>query len=103
MWMSLVSTIGTSPDQSIRWTRSITGSDYNPLSQASVSVQAITKLVHEGKYVAEVKAELLDTDEGWSPYLSLEDADKPDNVRHGLLSGDTGTAARYGKVLSSRR
>ena len=29
-----------------------------------------TKLIHEGHYAAEVEAELIDTDEGWSPYLS---------------------------------
>jgi len=33
-----------------------------------------TKLVHEGKYVAEVDIELIDAPEGWSPYLALEDA-----------------------------
>ena len=33
-----------------------------------------TKLVHEGEYVAEVDIELIETDEGWSPYLSLDDA-----------------------------
>jgi hypothetical protein len=33
-----------------------------------------TKLVHEGEYVAEVEVELLDLEEGWAPYLSLEDA-----------------------------
>ena len=33
-----------------------------------------TKLIHEGKYVAEVDVELIETDEGWSPYRSLEDA-----------------------------
>jgi hypothetical protein len=33
-----------------------------------------TKLVHEGQYVAEVDVELMETGEGWSPYLSLEDA-----------------------------
>ena len=32
------------------------------------------KLVHEGQYVAEVEIELIDTDEGWSPYLSVDDA-----------------------------
>jgi hypothetical protein len=30
-----------------------------------------TKLVHERRYVAEV--ELIETDEGWSPYLSLSE------------------------------
>jgi hypothetical protein len=33
-----------------------------------------TKLIHEGQYVAEVDVELIETDEGWSPYLSVEDA-----------------------------
>lgn len=27
-----------------------------------------TKRVHEGQYVAEVEVELIETDEGWSPY-----------------------------------
>ena len=61
--------------------------------------RAITKLVHEGKYVAEVKVELFDTNEGWSPYLSLEDAYKLDSVRQALLTGDTDAASRYGKVF----
>jgi len=42
------------------------------------------KLVHEGKYAAEVDVELVETDEGWSPYLSLEDAYKLDTVREAL-------------------
>lgn len=43
-----------------------------------------TKLVHEGKYVAEVEVEIFDTGDGWSPYLSLEDAQKIDEVREAL-------------------
>ena len=43
-----------------------------------------TKLVHEGKYVAEVEVELIETDSGWSPYLSLDDAFKLDDVREAL-------------------
>ena len=46
-----------------------------------------TKLIHEGDYVAEVDVELIDTDEGWSPYLSLEDAYRLDEVRN-LLNLD---------------
>jgi hypothetical protein len=46
-----------------------------------------TKLVHEGQYVAEVDVELLDTDEGWSPYLSLEDGYRLDDVRDALRRG----------------
>lgn len=39
-----------------------------------------TKLVHEGRYVAEVDVELLEDDTGWSPYLTPEDACKLDDV-----------------------
>ena len=59
-----------------------------------------TKLVHEGQYVAEVDVELIDTDEGWSPYLSLEDAYKLDDVREALRRGDVSSAARLARVFS---
>lgn len=59
-----------------------------------------TKLVHEGKYVAEVDVERVYTDEGWSPYLSLDDAYKLDDVREALRSGDLETATRLGKVFT---
>jgi len=35
-----------------------------------------TKLIHEGQYVAEVEVELIEAEDGWSPYLSVEDARK---------------------------
>ena len=38
----------------------------------------LTKLVREGQYIAEVEIELIDSGEGWSPYLSIEDAYKLD-------------------------
>ena len=56
------------------------------------------KLVHEGEFVAEVDVELLDGDEGWSPYLSLEDAYKLDDVREALRAGDIQRAARMARV-----
>lgn len=58
-----------------------------------------TKLVHEGKFVAEVDVSLIETDEGWSPYLSLEDAYKLDDVRDTLRRGDIESAARLGRVF----
>ena len=58
-----------------------------------------TKLVCEGQYVAEVDIELIDTDEGWSPYLSLEDAYKLDDVRAALRRCDLKTAARLSRVF----
>jgi hypothetical protein len=59
-----------------------------------------TKLVHEGQYVAEVDVELLETDDDWSPYLSLEDAYKLDDVREALRRGDLKAAAQHGKVYA---
>lgn len=59
-----------------------------------------TKLVHEGTYVAEVDVELIETDESWSPYLSLEDAYKLDDVREALRRGDIKSAARLARVFT---
>ncbi len=56
------------------------------------------KLVHEGKYLAQVPVELIDEEGGWSPYLSHEDALKLDQVRLALRNGDVGTAAKFAKV-----
>ena len=53
-----------------------------------------SKLVQEGGYVAEVELELIESDEGWSPYLSLDDAYKLDDVRDALCQGDLRRAAR---------
>lgn len=58
------------------------------------------KLIHEGNYVAEVDVELIDTDDGWSPYLSLEDAQRLDDVRDALRRGDLRTASRYARVFT---
>jgi len=59
-----------------------------------------TKLVHEGNYVAEVDVELIDADTGWSPYLSLDDAYKLDDVRDALRRGDIKAAANLARVYS---
>ena len=59
-----------------------------------------TKLVREGKYVAEVEVEFLETDEGWSPYLSLEDAYKLDDVWEALHRGDIKNAARLARIFT---
>jgi hypothetical protein len=57
-----------------------------------------TKLVHEGQYVAEVDVELIITDEDWSPYLSLEDGYKLDEVREALRRGDIAAASKLARV-----
>lgn len=53
-----------------------------------------TKLIHEGDYVAEIQVELIKTDDEWSPYLSLEEAYKLDDVREALRRRDVRSAAR---------
>ena len=58
------------------------------------------KLVREGQYIVEVEVELIDTGEGWSPYLSLEDAYKLNDVRAALHHGDLESAARLGRVFT---
>jgi hypothetical protein len=58
------------------------------------------KLVHEKDYVAEVEVELIYTDEGWSPYLSVEDAYKLDDVREALRRGDVKAASKLAKVFT---
>lgn len=57
------------------------------------------KLVHEGNYVAEVDIELIDTGEGWAPYLSLEDAEKLDDVREALRREDISTVSKLARVF----
>ena len=59
-----------------------------------------TKFVREGSYAAEVEVELIEEDNGWSPYLSLDDARKLDDVREALRRGDIEAASRLGRVFS---
>jgi len=57
------------------------------------------KLIHQGRYAAEIPVELIQDDTGWSPYLSIEDATKVDAVRKALRDGDVAVAAEYGRVF----
>ena len=58
-----------------------------------------TKFVHEGEYVAEVEVQLIESTEGWAPYLSLEDAQKLDEVREALRRDDLTTASELARVF----
>jgi hypothetical protein len=57
------------------------------------------KLVHEGDYVAEFEVHLVEADEGWSPCLTLEDAERLDDVRDALRRGDLTAAAKLARVF----
>lgn len=65
-----------------------------------MSKQHRVKFVHEGKYVAEVDIELLVDETEWSPYLSVEDAYKLDDVRAALRRGDIAAAAKLARIFS---
>ena len=59
-------------------------------SETPMSKKKRTKLVREGIYV--------DEPGGWSPYVSLEDAYRLDDVREALRRGDSRTAAKFSRV-----
>jgi hypothetical protein len=58
-----------------------------------------TKFVHEGQYAAEVEVEWIESETGWSPYLSLKDAQKLDEVREALRQGDLKRAGQLARVF----
>jgi len=64
-----------------------------------MSVRKSTKFVHEGKYVAEVDVDLIEDDSGWSPYLTVEDACRLDDVRNALRRGDISAASSLARVF----
>ena len=61
-----------------------------------------TKYVHEGQYVAEVNVDLIEDGGAWSPYLSIDDAYKLDDVRDALRRGDLVSASQYGRIFELR-
>ena len=61
------------------------------------------KFVHEGQYAAEVDVERVESDAGWPPYLSLEDAEKLDQVRAALRAGDLKKAGQLARVYQLTR
>ena len=64
-----------------------------------MSKRGHVKLIREGSYAAEVDIELIDTEGGWSPYLSLTDAEKLDEVRAALARGDLRRASQLARVF----
>jgi hypothetical protein len=59
-----------------------------------------TKVILEGKFAAEIDVELVEDEAGWSPYLSIEDAAKLDDIRDALKRGDIKKASKYGRVFN---
>ena len=65
-----------------------------------MSTRRYKKFVHEGEYVAEVEVELIESQESWTPYISLEDAYKLDDVRKALRRKDLKAASRLAQIYS---
>jgi len=65
-----------------------------------MNIRHHTKLVHEGQYVATVEVSLIETEEEWSPYLSLDDAYKLDDVREALRRGDLRRASQLSRIYT---
>jgi hypothetical protein len=57
-----------------------------------------TKFIHEGQYAAEVEIDWIESESGWSPCLSVEDAQKLDEVREALKTGDLKKAGHLARV-----
>lgn len=57
------------------------------------------KLVQADEYVAEVEVEFLYSDDGWSPYLSVSDALKLDEVRELLRRGELKRAGQIARIF----
>lgn len=60
----------------------------------------VKKLVQVGKYIAEVDVTLIYTDDDWSPYLSVEDALKLDEIRDYLKRKDFASAQKESRVYT---
>jgi hypothetical protein len=63
-----------------------------------MQAQPQKKLIHEGQYIAEVEVQLIESEDTWAPYLSVEDAQKLDDVRLALRRGDIQSALRLAKI-----
>ena len=61
--------------------------------------EGAVKLVRQGDYLAEVDVEMIYTDDGWSPYLCVSDAEKLDTVRVALRRGDFKVASELARVF----
>ena len=58
-----------------------------------------TKLIHEGNYAAEIDVELISDDNGWSPYLAVEDTKKLDEIRQGIRRRDLKRASQLARLF----
>jgi hypothetical protein len=89
----------TSPGADHRLSAGSRPMDRRLFAEEAMNKRSHTKLVREGHYAAEVDVEFIETGDGWSPYLSLDDVHKLDEVREALRRGDVKAASRLGRVF----
>ena len=58
-----------------------------------------TRLVYSGEFAAKVDVDMIEEEGGWSPYLSVADAQKLDETREALKSRDLKKASSLGAVF----
>lgn len=63
-----------------------------------MSERQSTRLVKEGRYVAEIEITLIDDDHEWAPFISAQDIRRLDDARLALRRGDLAAAAKLGRV-----
>jgi len=69
------------------------------IQDQDMNTKSETKLLHACGLVADVLVERIDTECGWSPYLSVEDAQKIASVKEASRLGDLKSAARPGRIF----
>ena len=62
--------------------------------EEDVNAKTTKRLVRDGEFAAEVDVQLVEVEGGWTPYLSLDDAYKLDDVRDALRAGDIKRASQ---------
>jgi hypothetical protein len=62
--------------------------------EEDVNAKTTKRLVRDGEFIAEVDVQLVEVEGGWTPYLSLDDAYKLDDVRDALRAGDIKRASQ---------
>jgi len=57
-----------------------------------------TRLIKEGRFVAEIDVPLIEEEQEWAPYLAAGDVRKLDDVRMALRRGEISKAAKLAHV-----
>jgi hypothetical protein len=64
----------------------------------TMNTKTQTKLIRQGDYIAEIDITLTYTDSDWSPYLSLQEAQKLDHLRQALQQDDLQAAGQLARI-----